>query len=211
MAQLYPETDFGPDKIVAIKKESMSYEEYESTIDNLKNLKKEGYNRIKYKIKEFRSGHKAAIDRGIWSGSGRVIYENFDILQRIWGGSPAVTLLTNGICIQTQNRNEKRDGESERHKYESKSKTTETRKVGRLVRDTKLDEMKKKLSSHHRNVKQIDLIRQKLALKRQTIEVMKKRTKSTETAIKATSSSIADIGKNIKDRLTMLESTTVQC
>ena len=93
MAQLYPETDFGPMKIVGIEKESMNDEEHKIRIDKLKNLKKEGYNKIKHKIKELRSGYKAAIDKGTRSGSGRLVYENFDIFQRIWGGSPAVTSL----------------------------------------------------------------------------------------------------------------------
>ena len=41
--QLYPETDFGPEKIVGIEKESMNDEEHKRRIDKLKNLKKEGY------------------------------------------------------------------------------------------------------------------------------------------------------------------------
>ena len=93
MAQLYPETDFGPEKNVGIEKESMNDEEHKRRIDKLKNLKKEGYNRIKHEVKELRSGYKAAIDKGTRSGSGNLVYENFDILQRIWGGSPAVTSL----------------------------------------------------------------------------------------------------------------------
>ena len=40
---------------------------------------------------------------------------------------------------------------------------------------------------------------------------MKESTKSTEAAIKAMSSSIADIGKNINDGLAMLASTIVHC
>ena len=103
MAQLHPVTDFGPEKIVGIEKESMNDEEHKRRIDKLKNLKKEGYNRIKHKIKELRSEYKAAIDKGTRSGSGRLVHENFDILQRICGGSPAVTSLTNRICSQTQN------------------------------------------------------------------------------------------------------------
>ena len=46
MAQLYPETNFGSDKIVGIEKESMNDKEYKKRIDKLKNLKKEGYNGI---------------------------------------------------------------------------------------------------------------------------------------------------------------------
>ena len=64
MAQLYPETDFGPEKIVGIEGECMNDEEHKRRIDKLKNLTKEVYNRIKHKIKELRSGYKATVDKG---------------------------------------------------------------------------------------------------------------------------------------------------
>ena len=86
--------------------------------------------------------------------------------------------------------------------------------MDRVVRDTKRDKIiikKNKLSSHQRDVIEIDLTREELALKRQAIEAMKESTKSTEAAIKAMSSFIADIGKSIKDGLAMLTSTIVQC
>ena len=51
---------------------------------------------------------------------------------------------------------------------------------------------------------QIGLTSEELALKRQAIEARKQSTKSTETTIKAMSSSIADIGQNIKGGLAML-------
>ena len=83
--------------------------------------------------------------------------------------------------------------------------------MNRVVRNTKRDKTKKRLSSHQRDVIQIYLAREELALKRQAIEDMKESTKSTEAAIKTTSSSIADIGQNVKDRLAMLASAIVQC
>ena len=70
--------------------------------------------------------------------------------------------------------------------------------------------MKKKLSSHHRGIIQTDLTREEPALKRQAIKVMKESNRSTEATIKAMSSSIADIGQNIKDGLAMLASAIVQ-
>ena len=83
--------------------------------------------------------------------------------------------------------------------------------MNRVVRDTKRDKIKQKLSSQQMDVIQIDLTREELALKRQAIKTMKESSKSTEAAIKAMSSSIADIGQNIKDGLAMLASTIVQC
>ena len=48
------------------------------------------------------------------------------------------------------------DGESERDKHESTTKTAETREMNGVVRDTKRYK-EKKLSSHQRDVIQIDL------------------------------------------------------
>ena len=102
------------------------------------------------------------------------------------------------------------DGESERDKHESTTKTAETREMNGVVRDTKRYK-EKKLSSHQRDVIQIDLSSKELALKRQAIQVMKESTKSTEADFKAKSSSIPDIVQNVNDELTRLTCTMVQC
>ena len=41
--------------------------------------------------------YKNAIDRGQWSGSGKLIEDNFDRLKEIWGGFPGVFALLSGI------------------------------------------------------------------------------------------------------------------
>lgn len=37
------------------------------------------------------------MNKGIRSGSGKVVQENYDLLSNIWGGSPSTTLLSFGI------------------------------------------------------------------------------------------------------------------
>ena len=61
---------------------------------------KDGYSRVKIKIKELRRGYKNAVDTGSRSGSGKLVSENFELLRDIWGGSPAVTSLPSAITSQ---------------------------------------------------------------------------------------------------------------
>ena len=61
---------------------------------------KEGYSRVKIKIKELRRGYKNAVDTGSRSGSGKLVSENFELLQDIWVGSSFVTSLPSAITSQ---------------------------------------------------------------------------------------------------------------
>ena len=53
--------------------------------------------RIAAKLKRIRSGYKKAVDSGRRSGGGRVVLTFFDLCERVWGGSPAVESIDNGI------------------------------------------------------------------------------------------------------------------
>lgn len=66
-------------------------------IDQLNKVKKEGYTRVKNKIRDLRHGYKKAIDSGTRSCSGRLVKENFDLLKENWGGCPSVTSLNIAI------------------------------------------------------------------------------------------------------------------
>ena len=99
MAEMFPVYDFGPKQIEGEDTDLMSYEEiiqYKRKIEKLEKLKKDGYNRVKAKIKELRIGYKDAIDKGTPSGSGRLVHNNYRLLQESWGGSPSVTSLECG-------------------------------------------------------------------------------------------------------------------
>ena len=52
---------------------------------------KQGYTRIKAKIKVLRQTFKKVVNEGRRSGSGKLIIENWDYLIFIWGGCPSVT------------------------------------------------------------------------------------------------------------------------
>ena len=49
------------------------------------------------KLKRIRTGYKKALDSGRRSGGGRIVTTFFDECSEIWGGSPAVECVKNGI------------------------------------------------------------------------------------------------------------------
>lgn len=55
------------------------------------------YDRIKAKVKSIRQDYRTAVNKGTRSGSGKLVKEHFDILREIWGGSPATTMLAEGV------------------------------------------------------------------------------------------------------------------
>ena len=80
MAQMYPPSDFGPVNPPLEETENKSQEEltqYRQTIEKCKKQRKDGYNRVKAKVKEIRRGYKTAVDRSTRSGSGKIVVETF--------------------------------------------------------------------------------------------------------------------------------------
>lgn len=211
MALMFPLNDFGPGIIATHDTELMEPNElvqYKRRIERLEKMKKDGYTRVKAKIKELRAGYKVAIDKGTRSGSGRLIHDNFDKLQEIWGGNPSVTSISNVHCSQEPSTNDKENEPIDDSEEDDDANTAEPRKT---VRDTKRDNMKKNISAHQREMLQIDLGRQELDLKKESIKVMRESAKSTEVAIKEMTNSITNIGQSIRDGLGLLASSMIQC
>ena len=85
---MYPPSVFGIEELEIENSEGMTRAElltYERKIESQEKQQKEGYKRIKNKVKELRRGYKNAIDRGQRSGSGRLIEGNFDRLKKNMG------------------------------------------------------------------------------------------------------------------------------
>ena len=75
--------------------------------DLLKKEQKEiaqGYNRILEKVKILRQGFSKAVIAGTRSGSGKLVYDHYDSLRDIWGGSPNTTPLSVGIDSSSINQ-----------------------------------------------------------------------------------------------------------
>lgn len=202
LAELYVPTDFGPVNIDNECTDDMSKDEllkYKTKIDKQEKQKKEGYNRVKSKVKELRTGYKTAIDKGTRSGSGRLVAEHFDKLKAIWDGSPAVNAIENPISsidevINDEIRDEIEDG----------------RESDENVRCTKRDNMKKKISAHQREMLHVDILNKELELKKEAIQVMRENCQSTNETLRMMSNSLSDIGQGIKDGLALLANAMIQ-
>ena len=84
--------------------ENMDVKEYEENRKELEAQKtkiRNGYQRIKEKIKSIRLEYRSAVNKGTRSGSGKSVQENYDLLTDIWGRSPSTTSLSFGIDADT--------------------------------------------------------------------------------------------------------------
>ena len=233
MAEMYPQEDFGPADVPVQSTDAMTKSEvliYKRNIEKMEKLKKDGYTRIKNKIKELRRGYKKAIDSGTRSGSGRFIQENFDVLKEIWGGCPAVTSLPGSLSSMQPPSNEQTDimllmqqspsndqadesDEEETSETDNSERTNSdcsTKRKHSKITDNKRNRLEKKLSAHQRDMLYIDIAREELRLKNAHVEMMKKSFEQTDTAIKAMSESMVAIGDGLKDGLTSLAQSFLQ-
>ena len=101
MAALYPEdiSLFGPIKMPSFLEDFNNLSEEECIIKK-KEFKQQskllfrGKNRVMEKIKEIRQKFSKAVISGSRSGSGKLVFEHYDQLVSIWGGSANVEPLS---------------------------------------------------------------------------------------------------------------------
>ena len=224
MASVFPVTDFGPVQVTLKTTEGMTREElleYKRKSEVEEKQIKDGYNRIKSKVKELRRGYKNAADSGSRSGSGRIIAEYFDILKEIWGGSPAVTALSSAIASQDTSQNkEEPDSDSEtedldqqpekrdQNKTEEQKETEDQTKIDvnnlQKYRDHKRSHMVKKIPSEQRDMILIDISREELHIKNKMFATLTKQIEQSDNNMKAMIESVKSVGNGIKEGLAML-------
>lgn len=121
MAKLYDEDPslFGPVFLsppnapyLAMSKEEK--EEYSKQNQAENELTKKGYSRIKEKIKDIRQNFSLAVTSGRRSGSGKIVFEFYDELVVIWGGSAATRPLEFGVISDNFQGAEQESGENTR-------------------------------------------------------------------------------------------------
>ena len=103
MADIYRDEEdlFGP--LENEKPDKTATKEEKGLFNDRKKLVTCGYKRIQEKIKDLRQGFSKAIVNGTCSGSGKFVYEHYDRLKQIWGGSPNMEPLTCGIDASSVN------------------------------------------------------------------------------------------------------------
>ena len=116
MVTLYPD-DFEPESVteaeISIKDMAKEeYDDFKSVSDMEKSNVKKGYERVKEKIQNIRQDYSTAVNKGSRSGSGKIVKDNFNLLNEIWGGSPARNALpfgVNGEIVNEINEEDKKD------------------------------------------------------------------------------------------------------
>ena len=209
MANNFPPADFGPQTVQSEDIDSMDMQSqlaYRRKIQQFEKLKKEGYNRVKSKIKELRAGYKVAVDKGTRSGSGKLVYDHFEKLQQIWGGSPSVITIQGkrvsfpvDECyeVSEEDKGEKENDDDDHFDQPGMS-------------SNKRAKMEKKMSLHQKEMIQINLMKEELQLKKEAFNVMKENAKSTQEAIKAMAESMTTIGQSLREGFAMISHSIVQ-
>ena len=223
VAAMYPPTDFGPVKVALRETDEMTREEmieYKQIIDRQEKQRKDGYNRIKAKIKELRRGYKSAVDKGTRSGSGRIVKEHFEVLQDIWSGCPAVNSLEGALTsIQDELSNAPIDSEgSEQEEVGEQEEAGGQEEVGEVevqerpvvVKDNKRTKLQKKLSAHQRDMMLIDISKEELKLKRENIALLRESIEETTNVMKAMTESMTSVGNSVKEGLALIAQSFVQ-
>ena len=115
MAKQFELEHFGPVAIshVAENLDAVFLAEHKIKVSSEKRLLKMGYERIKEKVKAIRQAYRKAVTEGRRSGRGKLVYDNWDKLKTLWGGSPAVTTLTNSIS-SFESYSQDSEGEAEK-------------------------------------------------------------------------------------------------
>ena len=108
MAKIYGDevAFFGPVavSVSAVPLQELSKEEKELFHKQRKqenDLITKGHGRIHQKIKEIRQNFSKAVTSGTRSGSGKMVFEFYDELVMIWGGSPASEPLPFGVDLKS--------------------------------------------------------------------------------------------------------------
>lgn len=103
MAKIFDKSDncpFGPVEVSEKPTGELTDDEkkmYNETMKKEQQLILQGYNRIIEKVKIMRQGFSKAVISGSRSGSGKIVYDNYDDLRDIWGGSANTTPLSTGV------------------------------------------------------------------------------------------------------------------
>ena len=97
---------FGVESMDKIDFKGKSEVEIKKMKQEIKDGMKRGHDRVLEKTKEIRKKFSTAVIAGTRSGSGKFVYENYDILVQIYGGSASAQPLDFGVCTSEVNAEE---------------------------------------------------------------------------------------------------------
>jgi len=107
MAEIHPDGGFGPVAITEIAEGLDTQELVKAKLRTEEENKaiKNGYERVKIKSKEIRQRYRKAVSEGTGkrSGSGKIVYDHWETLKSLWGGSPATGSVEISVYIKLLN------------------------------------------------------------------------------------------------------------
>ena len=100
---------FGPVSITPPARQMQELKQQEKAVYDVQskqenNLISRGHNRILEKVKSLRQGFFKAVLAGRRSGCGKLVYDHYDSLKGIWGGSPNTEPLPSGVDTDEVNQ-----------------------------------------------------------------------------------------------------------
>ena len=187
-----------------------------------------GHQRIQEKVKEIRQNFSKAVTTGKRSGSGKLVYEFYDELVRIWGGYPSTEPLTCGIdseslahdqpaswittqesarsqLIDVDHDNEnlsETDSDTDRPPS-SIQKRKAPNQVPKLI-DNKRKHLEKTLSAAQRDKILLDEAKEDTKFRKNLSQCMSRSNESFTNAMDGVSSTLVQLGKSICQSVEML-------
>ena len=219
MAEIYNRNDFGPVEQTVID-DDLSPEDIAKTqviIAEEKKMIKVGYTRIREKIKNIRQDFRNASLQGRRSGSGQFNYPNKELLEKLWGGSPATSCIANARTSLEEAENNQEFQESfelqteqpslnENNSFEDDMSDSTPQAKGPTAKfvDNKRKMLEKNLSANQRDQVFLNLARDEVKLKEKLIDGLTEATIQSNRALENISQSIVAVGKSIGDGLALL-------
>ena len=229
MAKIYDEQQefFGPLEILPSEKplEELSKSEKDSFMKRKKLLNSQlqrGHQRVVEKVKEIRQNFSKAVTLGTRSGSGKIVYEFYEELISIWGGSPASKPLSFGVTsineeqgsscsnscycssdTEQESNEDSQQGEGGPPVVRGVKRRAPENAVPKLI-DSKRKYLEKKLSAAQRDQLLMEEAKQDKEIKRDLANAMRESTATFNTAMENISNSMNQMATAIGRSIEML-------
>ena len=222
MLQVYP-SEFGPQEVEKVPTSEMCKEEKDAHMKKIKLQRdhiKKGYGRIQEKIKEIRQNFSSAVVNGRRSGSGKIVFQHYDRLVKIYGGTASSEPLPAGVDTDTFNcanqnelivTDEMLDEDLSVDVNTDTSANTDTPASKRKPEDAcvklidnKRKHMERTLSAAQRDQLILKESKEEMNFKKEMTEIMKESSKNTVNAISGMTTAIENIGSGLSRSIEML-------
>ena len=185
---------------------------YNAQAKQEKDLISRGHKRVMEKVKDLRQGFSKAVLAGRRSGSGKLVYDHYDELKLIWGGSPNTEPLPSGVDSDAVNQvghghqnivEEDETPESHASMSSNEEASSSNSVVPKLI-DEKRKHLQRKLSASQRDEILIGEAREEKLFRKEMADSLKTSTESFAGALNNISQSMVQISTSFSRSLEVL-------